>query len=75
MATNIGTSYFHDRKFNVIQSEQQFAKYREAQFRLTSNHVNSAVFWWGLLQVVIVIAVNVLSMVHMRSFFLSKKLV
>merc|ERR1739838_954980 len=32
-----------------IASEQQFAKYREATFRMTSNNVSSLVFRWGVL--------------------------
>jgi len=58
-----------------ISSEQQFSRVRERTFRKTSTNVNDIVFWWGLIQVLFLVLVNVLYMAYMRHFFLSKKLV
>uniref|UniRef100_G1SWP8 GOLD domain-containing protein n=1 Tax=Oryctolagus cuniculus TaxID=9986 RepID=G1SWP8_RABIT len=58
-----------------IQKEQEYQRWREERFRQTSESTNQRVLWWSILQTLILVAVGVWQMQHLRSFFEAKKLV
>ncbi|KAI1301616.1 Transmembrane emp24 domain-containing protein eca [Halotydeus destructor] len=58
-----------------ITKEQNYQRYREERFRLTSESTNSRVLWWSLAQTVILITMGFWQMKHLKSFFEAKKLV
>uniref|UniRef100_A0A673SVE8 Transmembrane p24 trafficking protein 4 n=1 Tax=Suricata suricatta TaxID=37032 RepID=A0A673SVE8_SURSU len=58
-----------------IQKEQDYQRYREERFRLTSESTNQRVLWWSLAQTVILILTGIWQMRHLKSFFEAKKLV
>ncbi|XP_040832025.1 transmembrane emp24 domain-containing protein 9-like [Ochotona curzoniae] len=58
-----------------IQKEQEYQRWREERFRQTSESTNQRVLWWSILQTLILVAVGVWQMRHLKSFFEAKKLV
>nr|BAG57455.1 unnamed protein product [Homo sapiens] len=58
-----------------IQKEQDYQRYREERFRLTSESTNQRVLWWSIAQTVILILTGIWQMRHLKSFFEAKKLV
>nr|KAF6320228.1 transmembrane p24 trafficking protein 4 [Myotis myotis] len=58
-----------------IQKEQDYQRYREERFRLTSESTNQRVLWWSITQTVILILTGIWQMRHLKSFFEAKKLV
>jgi len=58
-----------------ITKEQNYQRYREERFRLTSESTNSRVLWWSLLQSCILVGMGFWQMRHLKSFFEAKKLV
>ncbi|XP_028931976.1 transmembrane emp24 domain-containing protein 4 [Ornithorhynchus anatinus] len=58
-----------------IQKEQNYQRYREERFRLTSESTNQRVLWWSIAQTVILILTGIWQMRHLKSFFEAKKLV
>lgn len=58
-----------------IQKEQNYQRWREERFRQTSESTNQRVLWWSILQTLILVAVGVWQMRHLKSFFEAKKLV
>ncbi|XP_045140619.1 transmembrane emp24 domain-containing protein 9 [Echinops telfairi] len=50
-------------------------QWREERFRLTSESTNQRVLWWSILQTLILVAIGVWQMRHLKSFFEAKKLV
>lgn len=58
-----------------ITKEQNYQRYREERFRQTSESTNQRVFWWSLAQTIILLAMGVWQMKHLKSFFEAKKLV
>ncbi len=58
-----------------LQREQALQRDREMSFREQSNSVNRKVFWWALLQALIVAGVAWFQVRHLRRFFRHKKLV
>jgi len=58
-----------------IAREQNFQRYRETKFRSTSEDVSSRVLKWAVLQLIVLIAVGLYQMRHLRKFFEAKKLV
>ncbi|XP_059864260.1 transmembrane emp24 domain-containing protein 9 isoform X2 [Delphinus delphis] len=49
--------------------------WREERFRQTSESTNQRVLWWSILQTLILVAIGVWQMRHLKSFFEAKKLV
>ncbi|XP_006976842.1 transmembrane emp24 domain-containing protein 9 [Peromyscus maniculatus bairdii] len=58
-----------------IQKEQNYQRWREERFRQTSESTNQRVLWWSILQTLILVAIGVWQMRHLKSFFEAKKLV
>jgi len=58
-----------------ITKEQNYQRYREERFRLTSESTNSRVLWWSLAQTIILVGMGFWQMRHLKSFFEAKKLV
>ncbi|KAM8972379.1 transmembrane emp24 domain-containing protein 4 [Pelodytes ibericus] len=58
-----------------IQKEQNYQRYREERFRLTSESTNQRVLWWSIAQTLILILTGIWQMRHLKSFFEAKKLV
>uniref|UniRef100_A0AAQ4PPQ0 GOLD domain-containing protein n=1 Tax=Gasterosteus aculeatus aculeatus TaxID=481459 RepID=A0AAQ4PPQ0_GASAC len=55
--------------------EQNYQRYREERFRLTSESTNQRVLWWSIVQTLILVAIGIWQMRHLKSFFEAKKLV
>ncbi|KAL1123004.1 hypothetical protein AAG570_003328 [Ranatra chinensis] len=60
---------------DAIMKEQNYQRYREERFRMTSESTNQRVFWWSLTQLVILILMGAWQLRHLKSFFEAKKLV
>uniref|UniRef100_A0A8C9QQ38 GOLD domain-containing protein n=1 Tax=Spermophilus dauricus TaxID=99837 RepID=A0A8C9QQ38_SPEDA len=58
-----------------IQKEQDYQRYGEERFRLTSESTKQRVLWWSIAQTVILILTGIWQMRHLKSFFEAKKLV
>ncbi|XP_034943093.1 transmembrane emp24 domain-containing protein eca [Chelonus insularis] len=58
-----------------ITKEQNYQRYREERFRLTSESTNQRVLWWSITQTVILLIMGTWQMRHLKSFFEAKKLV
>ncbi|RXN05374.1 transmembrane emp24 domain-containing 4-like protein [Labeo rohita] len=58
-----------------IQKEQNYQRYREERFRMTSESTNQRVLWWSIAQTIILIITGIWQMRHLKSFFEAKKLV
>ncbi|XP_038240664.2 transmembrane emp24 domain-containing protein 4 [Dermochelys coriacea] len=58
-----------------IQKEQNYQRYREERFRMTSESTNQRVLWWSITQTIILILTGIWQMRHLKSFFEAKKLV
>ncbi|XP_001510869.2 transmembrane emp24 domain-containing protein 11-like [Ornithorhynchus anatinus] len=58
-----------------IVKEQNYQRAREEHFRMTSEDTNSNVFWWALVQTLILISVGIFQMKSLKDFFIAKKLV
>ncbi|XP_062045889.1 transmembrane emp24 domain-containing protein 9-like [Lepus europaeus] len=58
-----------------IQKEQEYQRWREERFLQTSESTNQQLLWWSILQTLILVAVGVWQMRHLKSFFEAKKLV
>ncbi len=50
-------------------------QYREERFRQTSESTNQRVLWWSIVQTLILVAIGIWQMRHLKSFFEAKKLV
>ncbi|XP_037386200.1 transmembrane emp24 domain-containing protein 11-like [Talpa occidentalis] len=58
-----------------ILREQDYQRGREERFRATSEGTHSGVLRWALAQTLLLLAVGLLQMRHLRAFFVAKKLV
>ncbi|XP_044882897.1 transmembrane emp24 domain-containing protein 9-like [Mauremys mutica] len=58
-----------------IQKEQNYQRWREERFRQTSESTNQRVLWWSIVQTLILVAIGIWQMRHLKSFFEAKKLV
>ncbi|RXM93462.1 Transmembrane emp24 domain-containing protein 4 [Acipenser ruthenus] len=58
-----------------IQKEQNYQRYREERFRMTSESTNQRVLWWSITQTVILLITGIWQMRHLKRFFEAKKLV
>nr|XP_061802192.1 transmembrane emp24 domain-containing protein 4-like [Nerophis lumbriciformis] len=58
-----------------VQKEQNYQRYREERFRMTSESTNQRVLWWSIAQTLILIITGIWQMKHLKSFFEAKKLV
>ncbi|XP_041127785.1 transmembrane emp24 domain-containing protein 11 [Polyodon spathula] len=58
-----------------ISSQQNYQREREENFRQTSQDTNSSVFWWALVQTIMLITVGIWQMKQMKDFLIEKKLV
>ncbi|XP_059141499.1 transmembrane emp24 domain-containing protein eca-like isoform X3 [Physella acuta] len=58
-----------------ITKEQNYQREREERFRFTSESTNQRVFIWAIVQTAVVIALGVWQYLHLRSFFIKKKIV
>nr|XP_040049154.1 transmembrane emp24 domain-containing protein 4 [Gasterosteus aculeatus aculeatus] len=58
-----------------IQKEQNYQRYREERFRVTSESTNQRVLWWSIAQTLILLATGAWQMKHLKGFFEAKKLV
>ncbi|XP_037355858.1 transmembrane emp24 domain-containing protein 9-like [Talpa occidentalis] len=59
----------------LIQKEQEYQRWQEERFRQTSESTNQRVLWWSILQTLILVAIGVWQMRHLKGFFKAKKLV
>uniref|UniRef100_A0A069DXF1 Putative emp24/gp25l/p24 family of membrane trafficking n=1 Tax=Panstrongylus megistus TaxID=65343 RepID=A0A069DXF1_9HEMI len=60
---------------DAITKEQNYQRYREERFRMTSESTNQRVFWWSTAQLIILVCMGAWQMKHLKSFFEAKKLV
>lgn len=58
-----------------IQKEQNYQRYREERFRLTSETTNQRVLWWSIAQTIVLVGAGIWQMKHLKGFFEAKKLV
>ncbi|ODM98917.1 Transmembrane emp24 domain-containing protein 4 [Orchesella cincta] len=58
-----------------IVKEQEYQRLREDRFRQTSDSTNSRVFWWSLIQFMILVGMGYWQVSNLRMFFIMKKLV
>ncbi|XP_076460372.1 transmembrane emp24 domain-containing protein eca-like isoform X3 [Babylonia areolata] len=58
-----------------ITKEQNYQRVREERFRYTSESTNQRVFWWSIIQVSALVVIGMWQSLHMKSFFIAKKLV
>lgn len=58
-----------------LRDEQSFLVRRLERHGKTANSTNSRVFWWSLLQLLIVGAVCVFQVMYLRRFFESRRVV
>ncbi|XP_054982964.1 transmembrane emp24 domain-containing protein 9-like [Sorex araneus] len=58
-----------------IRKEQEYQRWREERFRQTSESTNQRVLGWSVLQTLILVAIGVWQMQHLKGFFKAKKLV
>ena len=58
-----------------ITKEQNYQRFREERFRLTSESTNQRVFWWSVAQLTVLVLTGLWQMRHLRKFFEAKKLV
>uniref|UniRef100_T1JKM1 GOLD domain-containing protein n=1 Tax=Strigamia maritima TaxID=126957 RepID=T1JKM1_STRMM len=58
-----------------ITKEQNYQRYREERFRMTSESTNQRVLWWSITQTAILLLMGFWQMKHLKSFFEAKKLV
>ncbi|KAG8188579.1 hypothetical protein JTE90_007185 [Oedothorax gibbosus] len=58
-----------------ISKEQNYQRYREERFRLTSESTNQRVLYWSISQSAILLVMGFWQMRHLKSFFQAKKLV
>lgn len=58
-----------------ISKEQNYQRYREERFRMTSESTNSRVLWWSIIQTAILLVMGAWQTHHLKSFFEAKKLV
>ncbi|EOA81155.1 emp24p/erv25p- protein [Exserohilum turcicum] len=61
-------------RLHDVRREQVFQREREAEFRDQSEHTNSRVVRWSLIQLVILAVTCVWQLSHLRSFFIKQKL-
>ncbi|CAG0899422.1 unnamed protein product [Cyprideis torosa] len=57
-----------------ITKEQNYQRYREEQFRATSESTSRRVLWWSVAQVLLLVGMGYWQMQHLKSFFMAKKL-
>ncbi|KAJ3057226.1 emp24p/erv25p- protein [Rhizophlyctis rosea] len=62
-------------RVHAIRREQQYQREREAEFRDTSERTNSRVVWWTFAQIGVLITTCLWQIRHLKSFFITKKLV
>jgi hypothetical protein len=58
-----------------ISKEQNYQRTREERFRQTSESTNQRVLWWAVAQTLIFLIIGFGQMRHLKSFFISKKLI
>jgi len=58
-----------------ISKEQNYQRYREERFRMTSESTNQRVLWWSIIQTAILLSMGAWQTHHLKSFFEAKKLV
>lgn len=58
-----------------ISKEQNYQRYREERFRVTSESTNQRVFWWSIAQLSVLVVTGLWQMRHLKKFFEAKKLV
>eukprot|EP00128_Syssomonas_multiformis_P017963 Colp12_sorted_trinity150504_noHs@21936 len=58
-----------------IAKEQGYQRVREAKFRSISEVTNDRVFSWSVIQLVLLLCTGVWQLYHLKTFFISKKLV
>jgi len=63
----------HDRVQEVYR-ERLYQREREEAFRNTSESTNSRVMWWSILELVIIVALNVVQVEMLKKFFRKKKI-
>jgi len=58
-----------------IRAEQNYQRYREEQFRNTSESTNARVMWWSITQTAILSLCGLWQITHLKGFFKAKGLV
>jgi len=58
-----------------IQKEQNYQRFREERFRITSEATNQRVLWWSIAQTLVLVSAGIWQMKHLKGFFEAKKLV
>jgi hypothetical protein len=58
-----------------IHQEMKFLQTREQQMRATNDSTASRVWWWSILSILVLLAVNGGQIFYLKSFFKAKKLI
>lgn len=61
-------------KMDHIIKEYEYQQEREEAFRNTSESTNARVQWWSIIQSAIMVSAGVWQVLHLRTFFMRKKL-
>ena len=59
----------------IFQSYQDYQKNRDKDYRLITKNLNTSIWYWGILQIFVLLVCGLLQMKTMKNFFLAKKLV
>jgi hypothetical protein len=62
-------------KVQMISKEQDYQRSREERFRATSESTNRRVIFWAFTQTLLLVAIGLLQIRHLKNFFVAKKLV
>nr|XP_002131507.1 transmembrane emp24 domain-containing protein eca-like [Ciona intestinalis] len=62
-------------QIKIVQKNQNYQRFREKVFRKTSSRINYDVVWWSLAQCLVLVGSGLFQMRHLKSFFITKKLV
>jgi p24 family protein alpha len=58
-----------------VKREQAYQRSRESHFRSISDDTNARVLWWSIAQTVVLVALGLWQLHHLKTFFRAKKLV
>ncbi|CAM9853678.1 unnamed protein product [Heterosigma akashiwo] len=63
-----------DKKLDRITQEFDYMRTREARMAVTSGTTNDRIQWFSFLSITVLIGISCYQIIHLKSFFLSKKL-
>merc|ERR1711990_959798 len=60
---------------NTITSYQDYAQTRDTGYRKMAKALNGAIWYWGIWQIFVLVALGLFQIKSMKNFFLAKKIV